>query len=101
MEATVNVNNILSLLKNLDLNVQEYISDELAKYIKKNKKSVSKQVKVRDLNEENKRVEILKSACGIWNWNEEDYPTEELIADIKNSSEWREREKKLMDVMFD
>lgn len=38
MEATINVNSILSLLKNMDLNVQEYISGELLKYIKKNKK---------------------------------------------------------------
>lgn len=35
METTINVNSILFLLKNMDLNVQEYISGELIKYIKK------------------------------------------------------------------
>ena len=85
----------------MDLNVQEYISGELIKYIKKNRKSVSKQVKNVEINDENKRAEILNSACGIWNWNEKDYPTDELIADIKNSSEWKEREIKLMHAMFD
>ena len=100
METTINVNSILSLLKNMDLNVQEYISGELIKYIKKNRKSVSKKVKNVEINDENKRAEILNSACGIWNWNEKDYPTDELIADIKNSSEWKEREIKLMHAMF-
>jgi len=101
MEATINVNSILSLLKNMDLNVQEYISGELLKYIKKNKKNVSKQSKAKEMNEEDKRTEILNSACGIWDWDENDYPTEELIADIKNSSDWKKREEKLMNVMFD
>ena len=101
METTINVNSILSLLKNMDLNVQEYISGELIKYIKKNRKSVSKQEKNVEFNDETKRAEILNSACGIWNWNEKDYPTDELIADIKNSSEWKERELKLMHAMFD
>lgn len=53
------------------------------------------------MNEEDKRTEILNSACGIWDWDENDYPTEELIADIKNSSDWKKREEKLMNVMFD
>lgn len=101
MEATINVNSILSLLKNMDLNVQEYISGELLKYIKKNKINVSKQSKAKEMNEEDKRTEILNSACGIWDWDENDYPTEELIADIKNSSDWKKREEKLMNVMFD
>ena len=101
METTINVNSILSLLKNMDLNVQEYISGELIKYIKKNRKSVSKQVKNVKINDENKRAEILNSACGIWKKKKKDYPTDELIADIKNSSEWKEREIKLMHAMFD
>ena len=46
METTINVNSILSLLKNMDLNVQEYISGELIKYIKKNRKVYQSRIKM-------------------------------------------------------
>jgi len=66
----VNVNSILFLLRNLDLNVQEYISAELGKLINKNRKRLVEKESAHVPSDEERRVEILNSACGIWDWDE-------------------------------
>jgi len=94
MENVAIANNVWDMVKGLDVDIQFDIWKRLSRIFSKSK-SKAEPVSDNKVMSDEEKLELFNSCVGAWDWPEEEYSTDQLIADIKDSN-WEEYNYRLM-----
>ncbi len=98
MENAVIANNVWDLVRNLDLDIQFDLWEKLSKVFSKSKTADTTSHKDHVLSDKEK-LGIFNDCVGSWDWPEDEYPTDQFIADIRggNWDEYNDRITKMIE----